>query len=114
MTETLNFNREKTSFSSLTPNPPPPNSQPLHCLRENREISTKKDRGNVFFRKIIFLDLSDGENCSPKIFGKFEVFRGGGRGGGGFYSIFINEIDMFAPKHEISSKATQLKIINLM
>ena len=71
MTETLNFNRERTSFSSLTPNPPPKNSQPLHCLRENREISTKKDRGNVFIN-FLFLDLGDGENCSPKIFDKFE------------------------------------------
>ena len=44
----------------------------IHCLRENREISTKKDRGNVFFIKILFFDLGDGENCSPKIFEKFE------------------------------------------
>ena len=81
----------------------------IHCLRENREISTKKDQGNVFFEKAFFLGSGDGENCSRKIFEKFEVFRGGG----GFYIIFINKIDMFAPKHEISSKATQLKIINL-
>ena len=44
----------------------------IHCLRENREISTKKDQGNVFFRKGFFLGSGDGENCSPKIIEKFE------------------------------------------
>ena len=44
----------------------------IHCLRENREISTKKDQGNVFFEKAFFLRSGDGENCSPKIFEKFE------------------------------------------
>ena len=63
----------------------------IHCLRENREISAKKDEGNVFFSKrLFFLGLGDGENCSPKIFEKFER---------GILAYFINKIDMFAPKH---------------
>ena len=37
-----------------------------------------------FLENVFFLGLGDGENCSPKIFEKFEVFRGGG----GFYSLF--------------------------
>ena len=57
-----------------------------------------------FFEKAFFLGLGDGENCSPKIFEKFE---------GGILVYFINKFDMFAPKLLILSKATQLKIINL-
>ena len=49
-----------------------------------------------FLENVFFLGLGDGENCSQKIFEKFEVFRGGG---GVLLSIFINNICMFAPKH---------------
>ena len=49
-----------------------------------------------FLENVFFLGLGDGEYCSPKIFEKFEVFRGGG---GGVYSFFFNKMYMFAPKH---------------
>ena len=47
-----------------------------------------------FLENVFFSGLGDGEYCSPKIFEKFEVFRGGGG-----VTLFSLTKYMFAPKH---------------